>query len=252
MQMATVAQRLNERFVHALHIDRLRASVEPAMKTPRTKSSCRAFELIEHQAESMAEQPVGIGVDEILGHEEVVVRNLPGPLANHPFFSGLTLSGLGETVLLLDSSKLLDFLKQHQAAEAANVPLTNESDESTEQRVLVVDDSMSARKLLVKKLNELGWTTVEATDGIEALQQLRKSSFCLVMTDLDMPRLGGLELLTDIQHRHGNEMPVVVVSSRKEVEFAEQILNRGAIAYLQKPVDDAKLNHVLESLQTNK
>ena len=116
-------------------------------------------------------------------------------------------------------------------------------------RALVVDDSLTARKVLVKILHQHGFATVEAGDGIEAIECLHKEQFDLVLTDLDMPRFGGLELLSDIQSGKYCDAPVVVVSGRGEEEFRIKAMDVGAVDFLTKPVSKTSITQLLEELQ---
>jgi chemosensory pili system protein ChpA (sensor histidine kinase/response regulator) len=188
---------------------------------------------------------LALAVDEMIGPEEVVVRGLPNLLKNHPLFCGLTLAGSGETVLLLDSERVVEFCEL-----ARDIP-TDEGQETldTERRALVVDDSLTARKALVKLLHQFDFTTVEVGDGIEAIERLHRDQFDLVFTDLDMPRFGGMELLADIQSGQYCEAPVVVVSSRDEETFRSKAMDFGATDYINKPINEKSVTKLLESLQ---
>ena len=103
--------------------------------------------------------------------------------------------------------------------------------------------------MLVKLLQQHGFSTVEAGDGIEAIERLHKEHFDLVFTDLDMPRFGGLELLSDIQSGKYYEAPVVVVSSRDEEAFRTKAMDVGASDYITKPVSELSITQLLENLK---
>ena len=211
-------------------------------------TDCQDVVLLRTTAQgSGAVESVGLRVQEIIGPEEVVMRNLPGLIGDHPLFSGLTLSGSGETVLMLDSEKMADYATQFESVTQENNTV-QPTQSSARKVVLVVDDSLSARKMLVRKLTALGIDTQEAGDGVEALDVLRQNKFDLVLTDLDMPRLGGMELLFDLQKRDRYDTPVVVVTSRSQEQFRQQAVDRGAADYLVKPVTDDALNKVLSKL----
>ena len=186
-------------------------------------------------------------VDEIVGPEEVVVRSLPAFLAQHPLFCGVTLSGTSETVLLMDSERLQHFCATHFEGDDANRPAELTPD-ARAQRVLVVDDSLSARKHLVRKISAAGFVTIEAGDGLAALECLRKQTVDFIFTDLDMPQMGGLELLADLQRGPHSDIPVVVVSGRAEQDFRDRAAEAGAIDFLVKPATDEQLTGVLEKL----
>ncbi len=187
-------------------------------------------------------ETIALEVDQLIGPEEVVVRGLPGLIQNHPLFSGITLSGSGEKVLLLESEKVAQYCTDDIGEQSHG-----KSDNGHGHRkALVVDDSMTARKMLTKILHPLGFTTVEAGDGIDAIEQLHRDTFDVVFTDLDMPRLGGMELLADIQSGTYCNCPTIVVSSRNDDAFKSQALDHGASAYLTKPITKEALGEQLE------
>ena len=207
----------------------MRASNRSLQKSAKTKERCEFI------------------VDEIVGPEEVVVRSLPVFLSQHPLFCGVTLSGTSETVLLMDSERLQHFCTTHFEGDDASRHADTQPD-SRAQRVLVVDDSLSARKHLVRKLSAAGYVILEAGDGLAALECLRKQSVDLIFTDLDMPQMGGLELLADLQRGPHSEIPVVVVSGRAEQDFQDRAAEAGATDFLVKPATDEQLLGVLEKL----
>lgn len=190
-------------------------------------------------------QSIALEVDQLIGPEEVVVRGLPGLIQSHPLFSGITLSGSGEKVLLLESEKVAQYCTDDFASQTQN----ETDNRGGTRRALVVDDSLTARKMLAKLLHPLGFTTVEAGDGIEAIEQLQRESFDIVFTDLDMPRLGGMELLADIQSGNYCDAPVVVVTSRSDDTFKSQALDNGAASYLTKPISKEAVSKQLEQLE---
>lgn len=193
---------------------------------------------------------LSLAVDEIVGPEEVVVRGLPTMLQQHPLLCGVTLSGAGETVLLLDSQSVEEYCLTHSDDfNEVTRDNTNDEDVADQPRALVVDDSLTARKVLVKKLQALGITSIEASDGMEALERLRSERVDFVFTDLDMPRLGGIELLSDIQSQKYTTAPVVIVSSRDDDEFRSRAVELGAAAYLNKPIEHESFMHLMEGLQ---
>ena len=188
-------------------------------------------------------------VDDIVGPEEVVVRSLPAFLDQHPLFCGITLSGTSETVLLIDAERLQEFAETHfDGSNDVNRETIESQADARAQRVLVVDDSLSARKHLVRKISSAGFVTIEAGDGLAALEILRKQNIDFIFTDLDMPQMGGLELLADLQRGPHSDIPVVVVSGRVEQEFRDQAAEAGATDFLVKPATDEQLNGVFEKL----
>jgi len=189
---------------------------------------------------------IAIAVEELLGPEEVVVRSLPPMLRNHPLFSGITLSGSGEKVLLLESEQVANYCIAESEIDSAAI---DEEVSGARLKALVVDDSITARKHISKLLKGNGFAVVEAGDGLEAIETLHRSSFDLVVTDLDMPRLGGLELLADIRNGKYCTAPVVVVSSRDDAGFRRQALEYGARDFISKPVSKQQFQQLLTQLE---
>ncbi len=196
--------------------------------------------------------PLALFVDEIIGPEELVVRPLPTLLKQHPYCVGATLSGMGHTILLLDARRLL---KSRSAS--IQMPHTVEPAAMASQpqacakrlRVLVVDDSLSARKRVVRCLRRYPIDIVEASDGKEALEVLKKQTFAAVFSDMEMPNVDGMELLANLSDScHTDRPPVVIVSSRAEKEFTQRARQLGAANYLIKPLIDEELDAALLQL----
>lgn len=192
-------------------------------------------------------------VDEIVGPEEVVVRPMPSLLKHHPLCSGATLSGMGEVVLVLDKHRLMELaLRQasHPSAAGSPVPVTGRPERDL-PKVLVVDDSVSARKRLIRSLRRYQVEITEASDGVEASELLKVHSFAAVFSDLEMPRQGGLELLAAIRSAHdANDLPVLIISSRMEEEVQSRATKLGAHAYLTKPLTDEALDGAIANIAT--
>lgn len=184
-----------------------------------------------------AKNSVAIEVDAVVGAEEVVVRAVPPLLIGHPLLAGLTLSGHGETVQILDVHQLMKLASGGLAPVAAT---TRESPADAHRKrpcVLVVDDSLSTRRTHVRMARAAGYETAEASDGLEALDMLKKGDYEAVLTDLEMPRLGGFELVSEIKQRSRiKNMPVIVITSRGDEETHRRLLSLGADQVVVKPL----------------
>lgn len=198
-------------------------------------------------------QRVAIQVDAILGPEEVVVRSLPPLLRQHPLLGGVTLSGASEIVLMLDPRRLFERCCLH--GRDGNMPSDTavSGRPATKRRVLVADDSISARRNLVRRLQRHGYEIDEAEDGLAALDRLREQDYLAIFTDLEMPRMGGLDLLAEIRsgERHCST-PVVVVTSRDEQQVRDRVHELGGDGFLAKPANTAALDEVIERLGMNR
>lgn len=196
-------------------------------------------------------------VDEIVGPEEVVVRPLPTLLKPHPFCSGATLSGMGKTVILLDARRMvearLDLIQSRgRATDAGPTPATeHDLIPSVPPRpcVLVVDDSLSARKRVVRSLKRYPFEVIEACDGKEAMELLKTQRFVAVFSDLEMPHVTGMELLAETQSLLSADAPaVVIISSRSDREFTDRARELGVSSYLTKPLTDESLDRALAGI----
>jgi chemosensory pili system protein ChpA (sensor histidine kinase/response regulator) len=198
---------------------------------------------------------VAIAVDAVVGVEEVVVRSLPPMLHGHELFAGVTLSGNAETVLLFDVPRLVESALKFVSDLPLDAAGTVDGRDSRHaagnpRRVLVVDDSPTARRHLVRKLESRGLQTAQACDGLEALDRLRAEEFIGVVTDLEMPRMTGSDFLTEVKLRaRSRGLPVVVVTSRTDPSTIEGMRKLGAEQVFAKPVTDEALAQIIAALE---
>lgn len=108
-------------------------------------------------------------------------------------------------------------------------------------RILLVDDEPSLRRVISRSLARAGFEVVVACDGLAALEHVRAEPFDAVISDVRMPRMGGLELLGRIL-QHDPDMPVVLVSASTELESRRHALGLGAFDFLRKPLELSKLH----------
>jgi two-component system chemotaxis response regulator CheY len=119
------------------------------------------------------------------------------------------------------------------------------------QRILVVEDSPTMRSLLVQALEELGRPVdiTEAASGFEALRELPRGEFDLIVTDINMPDINGLELVSFARSNASYRgVPVVIVSTEGSERDRERGLALGADAYLVKPFEPEELQRVAREL----
>ena len=119
------------------------------------------------------------------------------------------------------------------------------------QRILIVEDSATMRSLLASSLEELDGPTkiVEAENGFEALRCLPREDFDLIVTDINMPDINGLELVSFIkQNEKYLDLPLVIVSTEGSDRDREKGMRLGADAYLAKPFDPDELRRVVADL----
>ena len=108
--------------------------------------------------------------------------------------------------------------------------------------LLLVDDSVSVRKVVAKMLVRAGYRVSTAADGIEALELMREGTFDAVLSDLEMPRMNGYELIEEVRRKSAlAELPILVMTTRAGEKHMRLAFELGATDYLTKPVDETKL-----------
>lgn len=167
--------------------------------------------------------------DKVIGPREIVVRSLGPLLSSLPLFAGATISGAGKVQLILDVTRLGEIAQRgvhhDRPARALGLP-----------RVLVVDDSRSIREAASLILGQGGYAIDAVADGWEAWELLQDRPFLALVTDLEMPRLDGWELIARVRRSPElTSMPIVVVSSRAEATRT-RVLAAGADNVVDKPL----------------
>lgn len=117
-------------------------------------------------------------------------------------------------------------------------------------KILVVDDSVTMRRIVRRSLRQAGYgdsEVVEASDGAEALEAIDKDQFDLVLSDVNMPNMTGLELLTELKSRERKPVVVMVTSEAKSA-MASELRENGAAACIAKPFNASDLGRVLDEL----
>jgi chemotaxis protein histidine kinase CheA/ActR/RegA family two-component response regulator len=191
----------------------------------------------------LAQQRLALLVDRIEAQREAVVRPLGRLFTGHPFITSATFSGDGQVVFVLDPGRLESWIAAGVPEPCEPAPTIGqagtegcaETDEISAQ-VLWADDSISVRRLAAHFLTAEGWTSRTAVDGRDALDKLRGGSFKLLVTDLEMPRMHGYELLHEIRaDARLRDLPVIVCSSRSSEKHRRAAHEAGASGYLTKP-----------------
>jgi chemosensory pili system protein ChpA (sensor histidine kinase/response regulator) len=210
---------------------------------------------------------VGLVVEEVLGKDEIVIKNLGEYLRRVKLFPGTTIAPDGSLILLLDLNRMIasepSERKSIQASASAarifapgsaavakgSIP-TDAIDRVQHERVVVVaDDSISVRKFVGRMLEKNGYRVILASDGLEAAELIAQHGCHLVITDLEMPRMTGYELMVQLrQSPSTRRIPVMVVTSRAGAKHRDRAMKEGAVAFLTKPVQEDQLTEAVEKL----
>jgi chemosensory pili system protein ChpA (sensor histidine kinase/response regulator) len=210
---------------------------------------------------------IGLVVEEVLGKDEIVIKNLGEYLRRVKLFPGTTIAPDGSLILLIDLNRMVAAEpNEHRALQAsasaarvfapgsaavARGTIPSEAIDRVEQeRVIVVaDDSISVRKFVGRMLEKNGYRVKLAADGMEAAELVSQHGCHLVITDLEMPRMTGYELMVQLrQSPSTRRIPVMVVTSRAGAKHRDRAMKEGASAFLTKPVQEDQLIAAVEQL----
>jgi two-component system, chemotaxis family, sensor kinase CheA len=197
------------------------------------------------------DKAVAFEVEKLYSETELVLKPLGREIANVPFISGAALLGSGDVMLILDASALV-----RQASGSAlptrRIPLGTSGAQAASRRlrVLVVDDSITTRTLEKNILEAVGFEVLVAIDGEEAWDVLSGYTPDVIISDVEMPKMNGLELARRVKsHTHTRDIPLVLLTSLGKPEQREEGLRAGADAYLVKSrFDQGELLETIRSV----
>jgi len=216
---------------------------------------------------NVAGRQVGVVVEEVVRKDEIVIKSLGEFLRNLKMFPGATIAPDGSLILLIDVNRLvagesIEHRPLMTTANAARVFAPGSSAVARgaipqgaidfvheEKLVVLVDDSISVRKFVGRMLEKAGYRVKLASDGLEALEIVTQARCDLVVTDLEMPRTNGYELLSHLrQDPETRGIPVMVVTSRAGAKHRERAMKEGAVAFLTKPVQEDQFIRAVANL----
>jgi len=194
----------------------------------------------------------GLIVDEVCGEEDLVIRPLDARLGTVAHIAAAAIRADGVPVFVVDVDDLLRSVKQSlQEGKPLGVAAKYmEAQNASKRRILVVDDSITVREVERQLLQRRGYHVEIAVDGKEGLNALKAGKFDLLVTDVDMPRMTGIELIRALRKEpRFAELPVIIVSYKDRQEDRLAGLDAGANAYLTKSsFHDDSLIRMVEDL----
>ena len=187
---------------------------------------------------------LALQVDQVLGEQEIVIKQLEGPVPKPIGIAGATVLGDGRIMPIADVLELIDLsqgrIRRESGSsvwEKGSAPPVEVQEAKSEPTVLIVDDSITVRELLSMTFNKVGYRVEQARDGQEAWEKLRSGLPCdLVFCDIEMPRMDGLELLSRIQKDPQLvNIPIAMLTSRGADRHRQMAIQLGAKGYFTKP-----------------
>lgn len=194
----------------------------------------------------------GVIVDNFIGERELAVQKLDSRLGKVKDIAAAATLDDGRMSLIFDVEDMLHSIAKIFGAEIVHIDrghFNENTNKKLGKRILVVDDSMTVREVERKLLLQCGYEVDIAVDGLDAWNTLRKNSYELIITDVDMPRMNGIELVEQIKaDSRYSSLPVVIVSYKDREDDRERGLSAGADYYLTKGSfhDDTLRNAVVD------
>jgi chemosensory pili system protein ChpA (sensor histidine kinase/response regulator) len=204
-------------------------------------------------------QRVAVLIDAMRGNREIVVKPLGPQMARVVGIAGATVLGDGEIVLILNPVALaarLSLLLAKSGAVTGETPITElpvapeEAEIEHQPTVMVVDDSLTVRKITSRLLSREGYQVVLAKDGQDAMQQLIELSPLpdVILSDVEMPRMDGFEFVRSLRADPAfKRLPVIMITSRTAEKHRQYAMDIGANHYLGKPYDENELLGLIAS-----
>ncbi|GLR12634.1 hypothetical protein GCM10007907_14240 [Chitinimonas prasina] len=193
---------------------------------------------------------IAVHVDELVKNQEVVVKNIGPQLVRVAGIAGATVLGNGEIVLIINPLALLQRraeapVADFDAAMAASAPAPEEILQIA-PLVMVVDDSLTVRKITGRLLAREGYQVETAKDGVDALQKLQDIRPAVMLLDVEMPRMDGFELTRNLRlNADTRDIPIIMITSRTADKHKNYAFELGVNAFLGKPYqEDELLEHI--------
>jgi chemosensory pili system protein ChpA (sensor histidine kinase/response regulator) len=186
-------------------------------------------------------QDMAIQVDQLVGSRaEIVVKPVGHQLASVDGISGATILGDGSVIIILD---MLALARQAAAHQRRRVVSVQETARAVVQRtVMVVDDSVTVRKVTSRLLERHGYKVVLAKDGVDAISQLEELTPDIMLLDIEMPRMDGFEVANLVRHNPRiAETPIIMITSRTGEKHRERAFQIGVNCYMGKPFQEQEL-----------
>jgi chemosensory pili system protein ChpA (sensor histidine kinase/response regulator) len=191
-------------------------------------------------------QRIALHVDELMGNQEIVVKNVGLQLARMPWIGGATVLADGSIVPIINpvvlAKRTLGGMSEfEQTTLVPHLPGRGEP-ASAAPVVMVVDDSLTVRKITSRLLEREGYQVVTAKDGVDALQQLRETLPAVMLVDIEMPRMDGFDLTRNVRgDPRTRDIPIIIISSRTAEKHRSQAAALGVNAFLGKPYQESEL-----------
>ncbi|MGQ0545473.1 MAG: Hpt domain-containing protein [Betaproteobacteria bacterium] len=194
-------------------------------------------------------QRIALHVDELIGNQEIVVKYIGPQLARIAGVSGATVLADGAIALIVNPVQLAGRARSAVTTTTLQATVPAVGADSGRRMIMVVDDSLTVRKVTSRLLEREGYRVVTAKDGVDALQALKDVLPDVMLVDIEMPRMDGFELTRSVRgDPRSAAIPIIVITSRTAGKHREQAASLGVNAFLGKPYQEGELLQELEKV----
>ena len=197
-------------------------------------------------------QRIALHVDQMLGNHEIVVKHIGPQLSRVSWMTGATVLADGSIVPIVNPVVLAQRARGGASGfEATTLVPPLRAAASEAPLILVVDDSLTVRRITSRLLEREGYQVITAKDGLEALEQLRETLPAVMLVDIEMPRMDGFELARSVRgDPRTQDIPIIIISSRTADKHRNQAAALGVNAFLGKPFHEAELLEQIDEIRT--
>ncbi|MCW8910424.1 MAG: Hpt domain-containing protein [Gammaproteobacteria bacterium] len=197
----------------------------------------------------VGDQKIALHVDDLLGRREIVVKPVGPQISTVRGISGATILGDGRVVLILEMNNLVLGEALFHVSGETELATVAEAKEELAPLVMVVDDSITIRKVTERMLGRNGIRVVTAKDGVDAVAQLQDIVPDIMLLDIEMPRMDGYEVATHVRSDDRlKDLPIIMITSRTGAKHRDKAMEIGVNAYLGKPYQEDELMENINSL----
>ncbi|MDH5444754.1 MAG: Hpt domain-containing protein [Gammaproteobacteria bacterium] len=193
-----------------------------------------------------------VQVDNLIGSREIVVKPVGPQLSTMRGIAGATIMGDGSVVLIIDLGVLIRASALQEEMATRVVQSTSALIEPEKERqplIMVIDDSITVRKVTTRLLERNNYRSVSAKDGVDALAQLQEIKPDIMLLDVEMPRMDGFELATNVRNDDKlKDIPIIMITSRTGQKHRDRAEKIGVNMYMGKPYSEAELLDNIQSL----
>lgn len=195
-------------------------------------------------------QTVALLVDQLIGSRaQIVVKPIGQQFSSIGAIAGATILGDGQVCLILDGQNIARQIQSTRRYKLLNETIYRQRESDERRLIMIVDDSVTVRKVTSRLLERQGYDVVTAKDGVDAIEQLENIKPDLMLLDIEMPRMDGFEVLNLVRHHDlHQDMPVIMITSRTGEKHRERAFALGVNQYMGKPFQEEDLLHNIDAL----